>query len=65
VVARGWKAELVEEDLRELWVVVLPGVSNDLLDIALAQRDRNGAGLDELRPVADDGQDLHGPDPTT
>ncbi len=30
----------------------------DLL-VAIAQRPRYGRGLDELRPVADDGEDLH------
>ena len=64
-VIRAWQLELLEKDVRELGVVVLPRVGDDLLDLTLAQRGRHGPGLDELWPVADDGQDLHGPDPTT
>ena len=54
------EAELVEEDLRELGVVVLPGVDDNLLETALAERDRERSRLDELRAVADDGEDPHG-----
>jgi len=57
--AKGGEAELVEEHLRELAVVVLPGVDDDLLDPALAERDRGGPRLHELRPVPDDGDDFH------
>ncbi len=53
------EAELVDEDLRELVVPVLPGVDNDLVDPGIAQRDGERRRLDELRPVADDGQDAH------
>ena len=52
------EAELCEEHARERVVVVLAGVHEDLL-VALAQRPGHGGGLDELRPVADDGEDLH------
>ena len=52
------EAELGEEDPRERVVVVLAGVHEHLL-VALAQRARYGRGLDELRPVADDGEDPH------
>ena len=48
----------LEEDRRELVVVVLAGVDEQLL-VALAQQPRDGRGLDELRPVADDRDDLH------
>ena len=36
-----------------------PGVDDDLVDPGVAQRDRERRRLDELRPVADDGQDTH------
>src|SRR6476619_1389047 len=52
-----WEAELVEEDLGELTVVVLPRVEHDLVDPALAQSDRQGGGFDELRPASDDRED--------
>ena len=52
--------ELVEEDLRELGVVVLPRMEHDLLDPVLAQSHRKRRRLDELRPVPDDGEHLHG-----
>ena len=58
-VARRRQLELLEEDGRELGVVVLAGVEDDLLDPALAQRERERGRLDELRPVADDGKDSH------
>ncbi len=52
--------ELVEEDLGELVVPVLARVDDDLLDPGLAQGHAERRGLDELRPVADDGEDaLH------
>jgi len=50
--------ELPEEHARERVVVMLARVHEDLL-VALAQRARHGRGLDELGPVADDGEDLH------
>ncbi len=58
-VARLAESELVEEDLRELRVVVLSGVDDDFVDSTLAQRHRKRCGLDELRTVPDDGEDLH------
>ena len=58
-VARLLEAQLVEEDLRELAVVVLPRVEHDLLDRGRAEREREGRRLDELRPVPDDGEHLH------
>ncbi len=53
------QAELLEEDPRELVVPVLAGVDDDLVDPRLAQRHRERGRLDELRPVADDGEDAH------
>ena len=53
------KAELGEEHARERVVVMLAGVHEDLL-VALAQQARHGGRLDELRPVAYDGEDPHG-----
>ena len=47
-----------EEHRRQLVVVVLAGVDEQLL-VALAQRARHRRRLDELRPVPDDGDDLH------
>ena len=58
-VLRLRQVELLEEHLRELAVPVLAGVEDDLLDPALAQRDRERPRLHELRPVPDDGEDLH------
>ena len=58
-VPRLFEPELLEEHLRELAVVVLPGVQHDLLDSPLAERRRSGRGLDELGPVSDHGEDLH------
>ena len=49
-------AELVEEDLRQLVVVVLAGVDHDLARDR-AQRARDRGRLDELRPVPDDRED--------
>ena len=56
-VGRG-HAQLVEEDPRELVVVVLAGVDEQLL-VALAQPARDRCGLYELRPVTDDRDDSH------
>ena len=50
------QAQLVEEDLRELVVVVLARVDQHLVG-DLAQRSGDRRGLDELRPVADHGED--------
>ena len=52
--------ELLEEDVRELPVVVLPGVHDDLVDPGVAERRRERRRLDELGPVAHDGDDAHG-----
>ena len=52
------EAELVEEDLRELVVVVLARVQDDLVR-PVSQREREGSRLYELRTVADNGKDLH------
>ena len=57
MLGRG-QAELLEEDRRERVVVVLAGVDEHLLVLG-AQPARDGRGLDELRAVADDGQDAH------
>ena len=46
--------ELLEENMRQLWVVVLPGVERYLGDSPLPEGDREGRGLDELGPVPDD-----------
>ena len=62
-VRRLGERELLEEDGRELVVPVLTGVDDDLVEARLAQRDGEGRRLDELRPVADDGEDLHGGQP--
>ncbi len=53
------QSQLLEEDLRELGVPVLAGVDDDFLDPRLAERHRERRRLDELRPVADDGEDAH------
>jgi hypothetical protein len=52
------ESELVEENLRELVIVVLACVQHDLLR-PVSQREREGSGLNELRTVADNGKDLH------
>ena len=51
-------SQLVEEDRRELLVVVLSGVDQKLF-VAFAQRPGHGRGLDELRPVAQHRRDAH------
>ena len=53
VVGRG-HAELVEEHARELVVVVLPRVDDQLL-VALAQAPRHGGRLHELGAISHDG----------
>ena len=55
----SFQFKLVEEDLRELGVVVLPGVQHDLLDSALAERLGDRPGLDELRAISDHRQHFH------
>jgi hypothetical protein len=51
--------ELLEEHLGELAVVVLARVDDDLVDTAFAEGDGQRPGLDELRPVSDDGERFH------
>ncbi len=63
-VARLRQPELLVEDVGEVGVPVLPGVEADLLDPRRRERGRERAGLDELRPVADDGEDFHAGDVT-
>ena len=57
-VVRLGKSELVEEDLRELVVVVLARMQHDLLDACVAKRERHRRRLHELRAVAHDGENL-------
>ena len=57
-VLRRVEPELVEEDLREPGIVVLPGVQHDLLGVS-REGQGNRSGLYELRPVADDRDDAH------
>ena len=63
MVLRPREVELVEEDPRERVVVVLAGVDQHL-GRDRAQAVRNRRGLDELRAVADDGEDAHREEPT-
>ena len=56
---RRGHAELVEEDLGELVVIVLARVHDQLL-VLLAQQPRHRGGLYELRAVANDRKDSHG-----
>jgi hypothetical protein len=42
----------------------LAGVQDDLVDPGVAEREREGCGFDELRPIPDNGEDLHAPKPT-
>jgi hypothetical protein len=58
-VARLGQSELRVEDVGKLRIPVLAGVEADLLDAGLAQRGADRTGLDELRAVADNGQDFH------
>ncbi len=58
-VARLGQPELVVEDVGELRIPVLAGVEADLLDPCGAQGGGDGTRLDELRPVPDDGEDIH------
>ena len=58
-VRRLRELELVEEDLRQLRVVVLARVQHDLLDTCVAKRERERRRLHELRAVAHDGEHLH------
>ena len=63
-IARLGETELVEEDLGHDVVPVLPRVQHDLVDARVAQSGRERRGLDELRAVPDDGEDLHATKPT-
>ena len=58
-VDRFGQPELVEEDLRELGIVVLARMDDDLLDAGIPERDRERRRLDELRPVSDNREDAH------
>jgi hypothetical protein len=57
---RDVESELLEEDLRELGIVVLAGVKEGLFDGPLLERERDRGRLHELRPVAYDGKDSQG-----
>ena len=63
-IARLGESELVEEDLRHDVVPVLARVEHDLVDPRFAQCSGERRCLDELRAVADDGEDLHATKPT-
>ena len=62
-IPRSWsgrgQAELLEEDVGELAVVVLAGVHQRLAMLD-AQKRRDGGQLHELRTVPDDRQYVHG-----
>ena len=58
-VARLAEPELLEEHPRQLAVVVLPRVHDDLVDSGLSERLRHRPGLDELGPVPHDRQHFH------
>src|SRR5207237_8988400 len=52
--------QLVEENLRQLGIVMLPRMQDDLLDSAVSEGDRERRRLYELRAVSDHGEDLQG-----
>ena len=58
-VLRSRQTELLDEHLGERTVVVLSRVYDDLLDPGDEECEGQRAALDELRPVSDDGEDLH------
>ncbi len=58
-VLRLREPELLEEHVRQLVVVVLSCVNDDLGDLGVAKRKRKWRRLNELRPVSDDGDDPH------
>ena len=62
-VPRVRQLELLEEDLRQLPVVVLSGMDDDLVDAGGTKGDGKRGGLDELRPVPDHREELHEPNP--
>lgn len=51
--------QFVEKHVRHVGVVVLTGV-DEILRVSLAQFPAQWRRLDELRPGADDGHELHG-----
>ena len=51
-------SEVVEEDLVQLVVVVLPGVDDDVVDVAV-ERGHHARQADDLGPGADNGGDFH------
>ena len=55
-VGRLGEPQLLEEDVGQLAVVVLPRVEHDLVDPRLPEGHRERPGLHELRPVAYDGK---------
>ena len=63
-VVRPRDVQFVEEQVGHLAVVVLAGVDEDLL-VLTGQGLADRRGLDELRPRADDGDDLQGIRPVT
>jgi hypothetical protein len=58
-VARLRKPELLDEQVGQLPVVVLPRVHDDLVDPRRQERHGQGRALDELGTVSDDGEDFH------
>ena len=58
-VIRRRQAELPVEAARQLVIVVLAGVDQDLV-VARPQDRRQGRGLDQLRPRPNDTEDSHG-----
>ena len=58
-VPRLVKPELLDEHVRQLPVVVLPRVDDDLVDAGDQEGEGERPALDELRAVPDDGEDLH------
>jgi hypothetical protein len=56
---RWFEPEFVEENLRHAGIKMLAGVNQDFADaIAGRDRSRDWRGFDELRPGADDSQDV-------
>ena len=58
VVVRLLEAQVLEEDLVERIVPVLPGVDQDMVEVLVALL-YGGTEADDLRPRAEDGHDLH------
>ena len=59
-VARLREPQLVEEDLRQLGIVVLPRMQDDLVDSVITKRNGERRRLDKLRAVSDDRENLQG-----